>query len=163
MIDFDNEDVFDRLKAMTGGRGPDACIDAVGLEAHGADARRLRRQGQDGGVPGDRSAERAAPGDSRLPQGRHRLDSRRLRRASRQDAVRSGVPEGADVQDGADPHDEVHAAAARRASSAATSIRRSSSRTACRSTMPPQAYKMFRDKQDECIKVVLKPHGETVH
>ena len=27
----------------------------------------------------------------------------------------------------------------------------------------PQAYKMFRDKQDECIKVVLKPHGETVH
>ena len=27
----------------------------------------------------------------------------------------------------------------------------------------PRAYKMFRDKQDECIKVVLKPHGETVH
>ena len=24
---------------MTGGRGPDACIDAVGLEAHGTDAR----------------------------------------------------------------------------------------------------------------------------
>ena len=22
----------------------------------------------------------------------------------------------------------------------------------------PQGYKMFRDKQDECIKVVLKPH-----
>src|SRR5438477_2714310 len=35
-INFDNDDVFDRLKAMTGGRGPDACIDAVGLEAHGA-------------------------------------------------------------------------------------------------------------------------------
>ena len=27
----------------------------------------------------------------------------------------------------------------------------------------PQGYKMFRDKQDQCIKVVLKPHGETVH
>jgi threonine dehydrogenase-like Zn-dependent dehydrogenase len=35
-IDFEKEDVFDRLKTMTGGRGPDACIDAVGLEAHGA-------------------------------------------------------------------------------------------------------------------------------
>ena len=35
-IDFATEDVFDRLMAMTGGRGPDSCIDAVGLEAHGA-------------------------------------------------------------------------------------------------------------------------------
>ncbi len=26
------------LKEMTGGRGPDACIDAVGMEAHGTDA-----------------------------------------------------------------------------------------------------------------------------
>jgi threonine dehydrogenase-like Zn-dependent dehydrogenase len=29
------DDVFDTLKEMTGGRGPDACIDAVGMEAHG--------------------------------------------------------------------------------------------------------------------------------
>jgi threonine dehydrogenase-like Zn-dependent dehydrogenase len=29
------EDVVDELKWMTGGRGPDACIDAVGMEAHG--------------------------------------------------------------------------------------------------------------------------------
>jgi threonine dehydrogenase-like Zn-dependent dehydrogenase len=34
-IDFSKEDVPDRLKELTGGRGPDACIDAVGLEAHG--------------------------------------------------------------------------------------------------------------------------------
>jgi threonine dehydrogenase-like Zn-dependent dehydrogenase len=27
--------ILDALKAMTGGRGPDACIDAVGMEAHG--------------------------------------------------------------------------------------------------------------------------------
>jgi threonine dehydrogenase-like Zn-dependent dehydrogenase len=27
----------------------------------------------------------------------------------------------------------------------------------------PRGYKMFRDKKDECIKVVLKPNGETVH
>jgi threonine dehydrogenase-like Zn-dependent dehydrogenase len=34
-IDFSKEDVPDRLKELTGGRGPDSCIDAVGLEAHG--------------------------------------------------------------------------------------------------------------------------------
>src|SRR5687767_7978143 len=34
-INFAHEDVFDKLKQMTGGMGPDACIDAVGLEAHG--------------------------------------------------------------------------------------------------------------------------------
>jgi threonine dehydrogenase-like Zn-dependent dehydrogenase len=27
--------VLDTLREMTGGRGPDACIDAVGMEAHG--------------------------------------------------------------------------------------------------------------------------------
>lgn len=35
IIDFSQTDVFDALKEMTGGRGPDSCIDAVGLEAHG--------------------------------------------------------------------------------------------------------------------------------
>src|SRR4051794_2787538 len=30
------DDVHDILKHMTGGRGPDACIDAVGMEAHGS-------------------------------------------------------------------------------------------------------------------------------
>jgi threonine dehydrogenase-like Zn-dependent dehydrogenase len=35
-INFDEVDVLDTLRQMTGGRGPDACIDAVGMEAHGA-------------------------------------------------------------------------------------------------------------------------------
>jgi threonine dehydrogenase-like Zn-dependent dehydrogenase len=34
-INFDEEEVYDRLLTETGGRGPDSCIDAVGLEAHG--------------------------------------------------------------------------------------------------------------------------------
>jgi threonine dehydrogenase-like Zn-dependent dehydrogenase len=34
-INYMDQDVFGHLKQMTGGRGPDACIDAVGLEAHG--------------------------------------------------------------------------------------------------------------------------------
>jgi threonine dehydrogenase-like Zn-dependent dehydrogenase len=34
-INYEEADVLDTLKEMTGGRGPDACIDAVGMEAHG--------------------------------------------------------------------------------------------------------------------------------
>jgi len=34
-INFNDTDIFERLKDLTGGMGPDACIDAVGLEAHG--------------------------------------------------------------------------------------------------------------------------------
>ncbi|HSK39623.1 MAG TPA: zinc-dependent alcohol dehydrogenase [Arenibaculum sp.] len=35
-IDFLEDEVYDRLMDMTGGRGPDSCIDAVGMEAHGS-------------------------------------------------------------------------------------------------------------------------------
>lgn len=34
-IDSDEHDVHDELMERTGGRGPDSCIDAVGMEAHG--------------------------------------------------------------------------------------------------------------------------------
>jgi threonine dehydrogenase-like Zn-dependent dehydrogenase len=37
-IDYAEGEVLERLRAMTGGRGPDACIDAVGMEAHGMGA-----------------------------------------------------------------------------------------------------------------------------
>jgi threonine dehydrogenase-like Zn-dependent dehydrogenase len=33
-LNYEEVDVREMLKEMTGGRGPDACIDAVGLEAH---------------------------------------------------------------------------------------------------------------------------------
>jgi threonine dehydrogenase-like Zn-dependent dehydrogenase len=34
VINYDEVDVHETLMEMTGGRGPDACIDAVGMEAH---------------------------------------------------------------------------------------------------------------------------------
>ena len=34
VLNFEKEDVYDRLMGMTQGRGPDRCIDAVGAEAH---------------------------------------------------------------------------------------------------------------------------------
>jgi threonine dehydrogenase-like Zn-dependent dehydrogenase len=33
-INYEEVDIFDALKEMTGGRGPDHCIDCVGLEGH---------------------------------------------------------------------------------------------------------------------------------
>jgi threonine dehydrogenase-like Zn-dependent dehydrogenase len=36
-LNFDHESVVETLKERTGGRGPDCCIDAVGLECHGMD------------------------------------------------------------------------------------------------------------------------------
>ena len=76
------------LMEMTGGRGPDACIDAVGHGgARPGTALRLR-PGQAGDDAGDGPAARAARGDHGLPQRRHRLGDRRLRRVHRQ------VPDG---------------------------------------------------------------------
>jgi threonine dehydrogenase-like Zn-dependent dehydrogenase len=34
-LNYEEVNILDALKEMTGGRGPDACIDAVGMEAHG--------------------------------------------------------------------------------------------------------------------------------
>jgi threonine dehydrogenase-like Zn-dependent dehydrogenase len=35
VLNYDDGDIDERLRTMTAGRGPDSCIDAVGLEAHG--------------------------------------------------------------------------------------------------------------------------------
>lgn len=41
IINYEEVDAGEALKEMTGGRGPDACVDAVGLEAHGMGAEGL--------------------------------------------------------------------------------------------------------------------------
>jgi threonine dehydrogenase-like Zn-dependent dehydrogenase len=38
VINYEEVSVLETLKELTGGRGPDACIDAVGMEAHGHSA-----------------------------------------------------------------------------------------------------------------------------
>ena len=78
-----------RCTELTGGRGPDACIDAVGMEAH-APRRACTRydRAKQALMHRDRPADRAARGDPGLPQRRHRLGHRRLRRLHRQ------VPDG---------------------------------------------------------------------
>jgi len=41
VLNYEELDVGEAVKEMTGGRGPDACLDAVGMEAHGTDAMAL--------------------------------------------------------------------------------------------------------------------------
>jgi threonine dehydrogenase-like Zn-dependent dehydrogenase len=35
ILNYEEVDIYEELRELTGGRGPDACIDAVGMEAHG--------------------------------------------------------------------------------------------------------------------------------
>ncbi|WP_415379688.1 zinc-dependent alcohol dehydrogenase [Halosimplex sp. TS25] len=54
-IHFEEEDVYDTLMAMTGDRGPDACVDAVGTEAHGTGLAGVTdRAKQEAGLESDR-------------------------------------------------------------------------------------------------------------
>lgn len=54
-INSDEADVYERLYDVTSGRGPDACLDAVGMEAHGAGAMSvIDRVKQAVGVENDR-------------------------------------------------------------------------------------------------------------
>ena len=43
-LDEHEDDLVDVIREMTGGRGPDAVIDAVGMEAHGAPGAKLAQQ-----------------------------------------------------------------------------------------------------------------------
>ena len=43
-LDISNESPVDRIRELTEGRGPDAVIDAVGMEAHGSPAAKLAHQ-----------------------------------------------------------------------------------------------------------------------
>jgi threonine dehydrogenase-like Zn-dependent dehydrogenase len=90
-IDYEDVDVADALAEMTGGRGPDAAIDAVGMEAHHASGPiEAYDKVEAGGPAGDRAPARPPPGDHERPQRRHRLGRRRVRRLRRQ------VPDGVD-------------------------------------------------------------------
>jgi threonine dehydrogenase-like Zn-dependent dehydrogenase len=162
VIDFEQNDVFERLKTMTGGRGPDACIDAVGMEAHGVTL--------DAYI--DKVKAAAFLATDRPNALRQAIHACRKGGVVSIPGVYGGfldkVPFGAAFQKGLTfkmgqthmmkymkplleriERDELDP-------SFVITHRLPIDRAA-------EGYKMFRDKQDECIKIVLKPHGETVH
>ena len=108
----DVDSVPEALKELTGGRGPDACIDAVGMEAHHHGAvyaydRVKQAMRQETERP---FALREAI--MSVPQRRHRLDHRRLRRTDGQVPDRRADEQGHHDPDGPVPRAPLHAAAA---------------------------------------------------
>lgn len=156
IINYEENDVIDMLKEMTGGRGPDACIDAVGMESHGTSidavtdkAKQVVRLGTDrphvlreaiqccrkggtvsvAGVYGgllDKIPFGAAFGKGLT----FKMGQTHVQRYLRPllDRVEQGEIDPSFVITHRLPLDEA-----------------------------PHGYKIFRDKQDDCIKVVLKP------
>ena len=161
-LNFDDGDVFERLKAMTGGRGPDACIDAVGMEAHGPTL--------DAYV--DKVKAAAFLATDRPNALRQAIHACRKGGIVSIPGVYGGfldkIPFGAAFQKGLTFRmGQTHMM--QYMQPLLDRIERGDIDPSFVIThrLPlddaPRAYKMFRDKQDHCIKVVLKPHGETIH
>ncbi|NLX11653.1 MAG: glutathione-dependent formaldehyde dehydrogenase [Chloroflexi bacterium] len=156
-VNYEHEDdLIQTLKDMTGGRGPDACIDAVGLEAHA------------GGLPGLYDRVKQA---TRMETGRPHA-TRQAIQACRKGGVVSipGVfggfvdkfPLGIAFSKGLKlkmGQTHVH----RYLRPLLERVQRGDIDPSFVITHrlkledAPKAYKIFRDKKDNCIKVVLSP------
>jgi threonine dehydrogenase-like Zn-dependent dehydrogenase len=156
----DDEDVVERLREMTGGRGPDSCIDAVGMEAHGDgvgavyDRVKQTLRMQTGRPHALREAIQACrkggtvsvPGVyggwiDKMPMGAVMNKSLTIR-SGQTHMQRYLRPLLETIEQGAiDPSFVVtHRLPLEQG---------------------PDAYRMFRDKEDGCIKVVLDPRQST--
>ena len=160
VVNFDDVNVFEQVRLMTGGRGPDACIDAVGMEAHGPHIDYYY----------DKIKTMTMMGTDRISAFRQAIHACRKGGTVSVPGVYGGfldkVPFGAAMQKGLtiktgqthvhkylpillrhiengdiDPSFVVtHRVAIDEA---------------------PEMYKTFRDKKDGCIKVVLKPQEKS--
>jgi threonine dehydrogenase-like Zn-dependent dehydrogenase len=155
-INYEEEDVYEALEEKTGGRGPDSCIDAVGMEGH---------------APGIAGAYDRAKTAMMLETGRANV----LRQAIL--ACRSGgTISVAGVYGGFIDKYPIGAVVNRSLTirSGQTHVQRYMRPLLERIQRgdidptfiithrlsledAPRAYDMFRDKQDECMKVVLHP------
>ena len=147
-INFEKESVFERLNELTGGEGPQKCIDCVGVESHvsfSAPDTVLDRTKQMVGLETDRPA--CLPADGlRLPSRRRAVDPRRLSRIRPQNSMGMLMNKGLTVRTG-------RCGGSRRSRSTLPS----SSPTKRTLRRGPRCTGVFRDKQDGCVKVVLRP------
>jgi threonine dehydrogenase-like Zn-dependent dehydrogenase len=162
VVNFEDEEVFEKLRASTGGRGPDACIDAVGLEAHGATLDAYL----------DRAKAVAYLATDRPNALRQAITCCRKGGIVSIPGVYGGfldkIPFGAAFQKGL---------TFRMGQTHVMKYMKPLLNRIERGEIDPsfvithrfaideaaKAYYLFRDHKEECIKVVLKPHGETVH
>jgi threonine dehydrogenase-like Zn-dependent dehydrogenase len=156
VLNYADLDVFDELKERTGGRGPDACIDAVGMEAHGTSVSAMY----------DRAKQAVRLESDRPTALREALQSCRKGGTVSVAGVYGGlidkVPLGAAFAKGLTirmGQTHVH----RYMRPLLNRIERGEIDPSFVIThrMPlddaARGYRMFRDKEDECVKVVLRP------
>jgi threonine dehydrogenase-like Zn-dependent dehydrogenase len=156
VINYEDLDAVEELKERTGGRGPDACIDAVGMEAHGTGVAALY----------DRAKQAVRLETDRPTALREAILACRKGGTVSIPGVYGGaidkVPLGAAFAKGLTirmGQTHVH----RYMRPLLNRIQRNeidpsfviSHRMALDDA--PRGYQMFRDKDDECIKVVLRP------
>jgi threonine dehydrogenase-like Zn-dependent dehydrogenase len=161
-LNYEQVDVLDALREMTGGRGPDACIDAVGMEGHAhglvaaydrvkqalrmqTDRPTVLRQALLACRNGGTESEPGVYGGfiDKVPFGT--IVNRSLQIRSGQTHVQRYLKPLLDLieQGRIDPSFVIsHHMALEDA---------------------PEGYRMFRDKQDECVKIVLKPGMRSLH
>ncbi|KYG68051.1 glutathione-dependent formaldehyde dehydrogenase [Bdellovibrio bacteriovorus] len=154
-LNYEEVDVLDSLNIMTGGRGPDSCIDAVGMEAHGTDlyskyehVKMVAKMTTDRPVALRQAIQACRKGGTvsipgvygglldKVPMGA--AFGKALTMKMGQTHVKKYMPELLDLilQGRVDPSFLItHRISIDQA---------------------PDAYKMFKDKQDSCVKVVIK-------
>lgn len=155
-LDYNEVDVTEALRELTGGRGPDACIDAVGMEAHGTsiDARY------------DQFKQSLYLATDRLHALRQAIQACRKGGTVSIPGVYAGVldkvPFGAAFGKGlkmAMGQTHVHRYLRPLLERIQSGQLDSSFVITHRGRLEdaPNLYRTFREKKDECIKVVLKP------
>jgi threonine dehydrogenase-like Zn-dependent dehydrogenase len=155
-INFDDVDVRSALLDITAGRGPDKCIDAVGLEStHGAWHINALRPGQAGHPVRDGPSSRPAGGDHLLPE-RRRFGHRGVRGVHRQ--VSDGVLHEPvfDHAHGPVPRPKYMGPLLGRIEGGEINPARIITHT-LPLDQAPNGYDIFKHKADGCEKVVLKP------
>ena len=112
-LDYSEVDVLEALRELTGGQGPDSCIDAVGLEAHGTTLDAWYDRVKTSMFLATDRPHALRQAISACRKGGTVSIPGRLRRMARQVPARCRVRQGPDSQDGTDPHAQVHADIAR--------------------------------------------------
>ena len=160
IINQDSENVVEKLRSMTGGRGPDACIDAVGMEASGHTPDWLYDK-----------VKLAMKLETDRPTAlREAITACRKGGTVSIPGVYGGLldkfPMGAAFGKGltfkmgqTNMHNYLKPLLARIEKDEIDPSFIVTHRLGLEDA--PAAYRTFRDKQDGCIKVVLKPHGVT--
>jgi threonine dehydrogenase-like Zn-dependent dehydrogenase len=162
-INFDQESVLERLQELTSGKGPEKCIDAVGMEAHAA-------RSIDSMV--DRAKQAVMLGTDRPHALREMMYVCRPAGILSVPGVYGGfldkVPFGAAMNKGL----TIRMGQTHVNRWTDDLLRRIESKQIDPSFVithqvslqqGPEMYKTFNDKQDGCIKVMIKPNGNGRH